>query len=304
LLEDIVKIVTPTKDVMLVVVIPAATVENNSLTHEEIILDPHGCYFFLVHDLFVDGLCCEYGSGSVDLVFDGAAIELSEFDDALDESTGYEHMAHAYIGSDCADVPFLPSALDSSCESACGSTTLRPSGCSCDCVMADTRRSRNGEVAVAFGDCCPDYVAKCTEPASTIAVGTAGKLQVSYTKSNDGTMPSITLFNATGPVETGSCDTPTGCKIAINVNSDGLVCSEMQLRINEKSESWIFAEDVILSVTLDGESILSYEGNIFPSVLSFNCTLFSKRVIHSRRNESPTINSMQTHNSIHNMSGK
>ena len=143
--------------------------------------------------------------------------------------------------------------------------------------MTDTRRSRNTEPAVAFGDCCPDYVTMCTESSSMAAVvgGTVGKLQVSYIKGNDGTKPSITLFNAAGPVESGSCDTPTGCEIAITVDSDGLICSEMQLRINESSDTWIFAEDVILSVTLDGERILSYEGNIFPSILSFNCTLFS-----------------------------
>lgn len=251
------------------------SVLKNSQIQEEIVLDPRGCYFFLVHDLFVDGICCSFGNGSARLTFGGDAVELSEFESSVLNGNDFTHMAHAYIGLGCDDVPFLPSALDSSCDSQCGSIDLQASGCSCDCIMTDSRRSRNGEVAVGFGDCCPDYVAMCTSTAAPLNAGPSGQLEISYKKSSDGTLPTITLFDMKGAIGSGSCDTPAGCEISIVMDSAGLICSELFLRIEEDSAAWIFAEDVVLTVTLDGNYVLNYEGNIFPSILSFDCSVFS-----------------------------
>lgn len=246
---------------------------------EESDIDPQGCYFFLVHDLFVDGI---KGPGQFSLMFQDDTVQLYEFGDATDSSK-FSHISHAYIGSGCDDdddyqVPFLPSALDSSCANQCGATTIQPTGCTCDCLLDNPDRARNGELAVAFRDCCPDYVAVCassfeptTESSAASTTASGGMLEISYRKGNDGTLPIVTLFDKTGPIGTGSCDTPTGCTISIVLQAEGTVCSDLYLRIDERSPEWIFPEDVVLTAALNGEYILAYEGNIFPSIISFNC---------------------------------
>lgn len=239
---------------------------------EESDIDPQGCYFFLVHDLFVDGICCENGPGQFSLTFQGDNVPLYEFDDITDGSN-FTHISHAYVGSGCDNyvAPFLPSALDSSCENQCGVSAIQPTGCTCDCLLDNPDRARNGELAVAFRDCCPDYVAVCASSFEPTDSAPANVLEINYRKSNDGTLPILTLFDKTGPIGTGSCDVPEGCTISIAMSSAGVVCSDLYLRIDESSPEWIFPEDVILTAALDGEFILAYEGNIFPSIISFNC---------------------------------
>jgi Calcium-binding EGF domain len=258
--------------------------ETNVTSNFEVIkestIDPTGCYFFLIHDLFADGICCKYGNGTFSLRLDNVEIPLLEFNQTV-RGSEFQLMAHAYFGSGCQSMqlPFLPSALDSSCANHCGDVSL-PTGCSCSCTMDTKERSSNKQIAFSFGDCCPDYVSQC---ASTIddeegsglenmeAKIENNTLSVRYIKSQDTTLPSITLFDNTGPIASGKCDDPLGCEILLELSSVGIVCSDLLLRIEEDSSDWIYPEDVLLTAVLNGVQILKFHGNIFPSILSFDC---------------------------------
>jgi hypothetical protein len=256
-------------------------VTSDSEVLKESMVDPTGCYFFLIHDLFTDGICCKYGNGNFNLTFDNAEVPLLEFNRTV-RGNEYQLMAHAYFGSGCENMglPFLPSALDSSCANHCGEIIL-PTGCSCSCVMDTKERSSNRQIAFGFGDCCPDYIAQCV--TANIDEEISGleypdeeiegyTLSVRYIKSQDTTLPSITLFDNRGPIASGKCDDPMGCEILLELDSTDIVCSNLLLHIEEDSSDWIYPEDIILTAVLNGIQILDFHGNIFPSILSFDCS--------------------------------
>jgi hypothetical protein len=139
--------------------------------------------------------------------------------------------------------------------------------------MTQLGRSRNHEPAKAFGDCCPDYLAMCSSTPSPSDIPTLGTLEITYEKlpPYDGTLPVLTLFGKDGVIGSDSCSGGANCKISIILDSTGLVCSNLYLRVEETSRDWYFAENVSIRVSFDGTYVLVYEGNLFPSILSFNC---------------------------------
>jgi len=252
----------------------SAVLSSNTVVTEKILIDSQGCYFFLLHDLFVDGLCCTYGSGDFELLIHGTEIALYEFEDITDGGS-FKIMAHTYVGEGCDGMPLLPSSLDSSCDGFCGSSQSRPTGCSCDCLMTEVDRSDNRLPAVNFGDCCPDFVAMCAsaEVPKEINSSFTNKIFVNYMKRDtDATVPVITVFDRNNFLGKESCEPNSECNISLEFDANDVICDDILVNLEELTGAWIYPEDVIVSVNFNGTNVLYYEGNIFPGILGLDCT--------------------------------